>query len=120
MILVRASYVFSWHRVNAYNKNAGGEREERALVRVVRDTVFRQKLKDSFNNLTQEQRGEAMRKGIEDSDAQAASERRDLEIYRKNKDREKRVRPVNRLSTWACSGHVSHRSGNKSRLKRAI
>ena len=42
-----------------------------------------------INNLTQEQWEEAMRKRIEDSDAQAASERRALEIYRKNKDKEK-------------------------------
>jgi hypothetical protein len=44
---------------------------------------------DPINNLTREQWEEAMRKGIEDSEAQAASERRDLEIYRKNKDKEK-------------------------------
>jgi hypothetical protein len=44
---------------------------------------------DPINNLTQEQWERAMRRGIEDSDAQAASERRDLEIYRKNKDKEK-------------------------------
>jgi hypothetical protein len=44
---------------------------------------------DPINNLTQEQWEDAMRKGIEDSDAQAASERRDLEIYRKNKEKEK-------------------------------
>jgi len=44
---------------------------------------------DPINNLTQEQWERAMRKGIEDSNNQDASERRDLEIYRKNKDKEK-------------------------------
>ena len=44
---------------------------------------------DPINNLTQEQWERAMRKGIEDSNNQDASERRDLEIYRKNKEKEK-------------------------------
>jgi hypothetical protein len=53
------------------------------------DTTEKKPYVNPINNLTQEQWEKAMRKGIEDSDAQAASEQRDLEIYRKNKEEEK-------------------------------